>query len=89
MGRSEVTPMTSRNPHPLFTQILYGAAGSPRGVFVRTPNVENLRSQLYITRTALADDDLSKLVIRLSPRDPKGEIWIINTRPDEAQHDPT
>lgn len=61
---------------PEFLEYLYDALRSPRGIVLRTNDVERLRAKLYATRKETLDPDLEVLSFIPSPTDPS-ELWLV------------
>jgi hypothetical protein len=53
------------------------ALGASVGLRVGTNDPTRARAQMYKVRTMIGDVDLSSLMIRVSPDDTEGEIWIL------------
>lgn len=63
--------------HPRTTALWYEALNHPLGIWIKTNDKERLMTLLYSTRKRLADPDLNHVTIKTSPRDPKGEVWLV------------
>lgn len=64
----------------------YTALNEPLGVWLKTPDVVQLKNHLYSARTKLqaqGDRSLDHLQVRTSPQDPEGTLWIANPRLSE------
>jgi hypothetical protein len=59
--------------------VLNAAASAELGLVIRTNDPVRARTALYSARLKIADTELQGLQIRVSPNDPEGEIWLINT----------
>jgi hypothetical protein len=62
----------------------YDAALDPRGIYLKSGNVMQLKSILYTARAKSGDPDLFKLSIRTSPSDPRNELWIVHIENPEV-----
>ena len=60
------------------SKIWYQALRSQAGIRVASDDLVLLKAQLYKVRRDLNDQDLYKLEIRLSPKAPDKEIWIVH-----------
>lgn len=65
-------------------ELWYAALGSPSGIIFTTNNIEKTKQRLYALRAETADPDLQDLIIKTSPTNPGGEIWIVKRKPHEA-----
>lgn len=60
------------------------ALAQPLGIYLTTPDPVRLKDHLYNARAAAqrqGDRAYDHLQIRTSPRDPKGELWLVNPAP--------
>lgn len=57
--------------------ILQAAASAEYGIVLKTNDPAKARATLYRVRKDLGDTELAKLMIRVSPDDSEGELWII------------
>lgn len=57
-------------------EILYAALASPKGVVVKTNDVERLRAKLYAARREEHDEALNSLGFTPSPTS-EDELWIV------------
>lgn len=64
-------------------EILYAALGSRFGIAVEVSDMQIAQSRLYAARARSGDPDLDKLMLRKSPYNPQGELWIIKARRPE------
>jgi hypothetical protein len=64
-------------------EFLYKALASPRGIVLRTSDVERARQKLYAARREACDEALNALGLTPSPSAPETELWIVKkARPD-------
>lgn len=75
-----------------WTPLWYAALHEPLGIYVQTPDPTRLKAMLYSARKVVTDadpsDPISTLIIKHSPRDPKGELWIIRPPPQRTADEP-
>ena len=60
------------------------ALNEPLGIYIRTPDPPLLVKRLYLARDRCdvgVKPLIAHLQLRTSPRDPKGELWIVNPAP--------
>lgn len=56
----------------------------PGGWYLRAADAPALRPRLYQVRAKAKDPALSTLTLRVSPRDPRRELWIIPAKAKAA-----
>lgn len=75
-------PMTDAEIHTLF----YAAIESSQGIVVSTSSSEQLKKRCYVARAAARKQnilDFDSLTFQISPDNPHGELWIMQTKPME------
>lgn len=65
-------------------ELLYRALGEPVGLLLRTSDRERLRQRLYQARARIADSELARVQIRISPF-PDGDIVLCKGAPKAAK----
>lgn len=63
-------------------EFLYSALASPRGVVLKTTDVERARQRLYAARAEANDEALAALALVPSPTS-SDELWIVRRAPTE------
>lgn len=63
----------------------YRALEARWGICVRVTDVKTIKNLLYQARQKLADPSLLSITINTSPRDPRGEVWLVKQQPARSQ----
>lgn len=61
----------------------YAALASPIGIYLISPDPLRLKGLLYNARAKSGDPSIYPLILRTSPYNPKGELWIV--KPQEGE----
>ena len=77
--------MPNVHPDPNVTELLYRALAAPIGIAVRCDDAARAIFFINSTMRVLADDQLSRLQLRVNPLDPEFELFILKRAPSSTQ----
>ena len=77
--------MANVHPDPNVTELLYRALAAPIGIAVRCDDASRARDFIKCTMRVLADDQLSRLQLRMNPLEPELELFILKRASSQTQ----